>query len=166
MKTKPKQPAYHPLLCWDIVTLQQAMRLYKKEFASLFQLKAEYHWNIDLHALLQQPFDTIVLTDDQQIIRWVSNGFKAMTGYDPQFAIGKRPVFLQGHETSLTVRQHIHEKIMQQQPVSASLVNYKKNGQPYLCRVQIFPLFNRHQQLNHFIAFEQEIKISQHEQSY
>ncbi|MCW5910425.1 MAG: PAS domain-containing protein [Cyclobacteriaceae bacterium] len=166
MKAKSKQLVHHPLLCWDIVTMQQAARLRKKEFDPLFQLKAEYDWGIDLNALLQQPFDAIVLTDVQQTILWVSNGFKAMTGYDPKFAIGKRPEFLQGNETSAVIKKQIREKILQHEPVSGSLANYKKNGKPYLCRLQIFPLLNQHKQLKHFIALEQEIKHLHYERSH
>lgn len=148
----------HPLLCWDIVMQQRAMQDLARRYFRLFDFQQQYQWAIDLNELLNIDFDAIVLTDIMKKIIWVNEGFKKMTGYATLDAIGRTPAFLQGEATSLKVRQHIREQLSVPRPVTGTLVNYKKNGLPYMCQVQIRPLFNIHGELVHFIALEKELR--------
>lgn len=60
--------------------------------------------------------------------------------------------------TSVEVKQHIRNALSVPRPITERLVNYKKNGSPYTCRVQITPLFNVSGKLAHFIALERELQ--------
>ena len=67
-------------------------------------------WTTDLtKKVFQEDYDAIVLTDTNQKILWVSDGFRDMTGYSKKYAVGKRPSFLQGEETSKSVKNQIRE---------------------------------------------------------
>ena len=122
----------------------------------------EKNWSIDLNKMkrfLQNRKNTIVVTCEKERIEWVSKGFTRMTGYKSEEAIGNSPKFLQGKETSVETRGLIREKLMVQEKFSGRVINYRKNGEPYVCKVDIFPVFNKKQDLVNFVAFEQEVEI-------
>jgi PAS domain S-box-containing protein len=157
MKMNDKVLNCHPLMCWDIVMQQREMYEMPRKYAHLFDLQQAYGWSIALDQLLSAYFDTIILTDPSHEIVWVSEGFKRMTGYAAEEAIGRTPVFLQGEATSLQVKKHMREQLSVPQPVKGKLANYKKDGSLYLCLIQIIPLFNKVGALTHFMALEKEL---------
>ena len=117
-------------------------------------------WTTDLtKKVFQEDYDAIVLTDTNQKILWVSDGFRDMTGYSKKYAVGKRPSFLQGQETSKSVKNQIREELFYNHTFSGSLLNYRKNGEPYLCQISIFPIYDAKERLDNFIAFEKEIPV-------
>ena len=105
----------------------------------------------------QEDYDALVLTKANQHIVWVNDGFKDMTGYSKNFSLGKRPAFLQGEETSKTVKKEIRESLRSKHCFSGSLVNYRKNGETYLCQIKIVPVYNKKQILKYFLALEKEV---------
>ncbi|UZD23562.1 PAS domain-containing protein [Algoriphagus halophytocola] len=147
-----------PLLSWDISSPYYRVKQQKsEELQLLMKFAREYSWSIDLRRELSTPYEALVLTDLDQNIVYVNPGFQAMTGYSPDFAIGKKPTFLQGKSTSLTTRNQIRAKLSAEIPFSGSLVNYRNNGEAYLCEISIFPLHNSSHELTHFLAIEKEL---------
>ena len=117
-------------------------------------------WTTDLtKKVFQEDYDAIVLTDTNQKILWVSDGFRDMTGYSKKYAVGKRPSFLQGEETSKSVKTQIREELFYNHTFRGSLLNYRKNGETYLCQISIFPIYDAKERLDNFIAFEKEISV-------
>ncbi|GAB4011935.1 hypothetical protein GCM10028808_26820 [Spirosoma migulaei] len=102
----------------------------------------------------------VIITDTDQLIRYVNPHFEAMTGYASQEALGRRPNFLQGEGTSLRTRQHIRQAIDRQKSVRGRLLNYRKDRTPYWCQVVIRPIVNRQKQVVNYIAFEQEVEAN------
>ncbi len=152
-----------PIMCWDIyaVHLMECKYAAKKddELKALQKLGQQFNWKLAIEPLVKNDYDALVLTDAQQMIQWVSEGFGKMTGYTAQFAIGKSPRFLQGKNTSLDSRESIKQKVSERQPFSAEIVNYRKNGDEYSCHVTIHPLFNDKEELSHYLALEKEILV-------
>ena len=108
-------------------------------------------WTTELtKKVFQEDYDAIVLTDTNQKILWVSDGFRDMTGYSKKYAVGKRPSFLQGEETSKSVKSQIREELFYNHTFSGSLINYRKNGEPYLCQISIFPIYDAKERLDNF----------------
>lgn len=149
--------SHHPLLCWDIAS----QALYRsKNFYDITEFEKAYRrfkWNFELPSMKERIFDSIVLTDINERIVWTSPGFKSMTGYSQTFAIGKKPNFLQGKNTDENVKNKIRSAIDQRMPVEGTLVNYRRNGTPYHCYVNIIPLLSPSGDLENFVAFEQEV---------
>ncbi len=108
------------------------------------------------HDLLSDKW-VIVVTDTDQIIQYVNPHFEKMTGYVSHEAVGRRPNFLQGEETSPIVRQRIKQAIEQQRSASERILNYRKDRTPYWCQIVIRPIVNRQKKVVNFIAFEQEV---------
>jgi PAS domain S-box-containing protein len=112
---------------------------------------------VDFKSHLRNKSHAIVITDPKQIIRYATVGFERMTGYPSEFARGKKPNFLQGKNTEKDVRSNVRMALAKRQFVEAVITNYRKNGEEYLCKVKIYPMFNKANELVNFLALENEI---------
>lgn len=101
------------------------------------------------------PNIAVILTDPNQRIIWVNEDFTSITGYSLGEAIGRIPgKILQGPKTEQAARDRIRKAIQSRIPYKDQLTNYRKNGEPYTCKLVIHPIFNKNQELTNFIAFE------------
>ena len=103
----------------------------------------------------------IVITDaglgpEGVIIRWVSPEFEKMTGYDASELIGRKPSMLQGAKTSKAALSALRRAIRAGTVHRTILVNYRKNGEPYLCDIEIRPIFGEAGEVLCFLAIESE----------
>lgn len=154
------EPKMMPLLSWDIFMdgnhrYTSALKR-KQDLFSIKNLAKEYQWNNNIENLFESmDYEAIIVTDKDQKIIWVNDGFSEMTGYSTQFAIKKTPRFLQGNQTKEATKNRIRFKIKQHKPFSEVIVNHRKDGTTYKCKVNIIPLY--HNQTTHYIAFEKQI---------
>jgi PAS domain S-box-containing protein len=119
------------------------------------------HVNNETQAILKEEnYDALVVTSFDQTIVWVNQGFTEMTGYNKNFALGKKPSFLQGDKTSKTTVQDIGKQLKNKQCYTGAITNYRKNGETYQCEIKILPLYNSNKELTHFIALERESKAA------
>ncbi|WP_200976378.1 PAS domain-containing protein [Echinicola sp. 20G] len=149
-----------PLKSWDIYVqsiFQKPIKsLNEQDFNTLNYYKNKFNWASKLD-MLSLNYDALVLTNLNEEIIWVNHGFKKMTGYSPNFAIGKKPAFLQGDDTSKLALQEVTRNLKLEKPFTSKLLNYKKDQSHYLCEITIFPLLDHHQKVSHFLALEKEI---------
>jgi PAS domain S-box-containing protein len=134
----------------------------KSEYSSVEDFAQSRNWNFDLNKIkrfLQDRNNTIVVTCEKEKIEWVSKGFTRMTGYISDEAIGQFPRFLQGVETAVEAKKAIRNKITTAEKYSGKIVNYRKNGELYLCKVDILPVYDKENNLVNFIAFEHEVEM-------
>lgn len=125
----------------------------------LAELKGVLHRDLDastVEILRSNNYQALVVTDLKKTIIWVNKGFKEMTGYPKGYALGKRPTFLQGKNTSPQTKVEIRELLKQETRFSKAIVNYRKNGEEYLCHIDVLPLFNGNKVVTHFLAMERE----------
>lgn len=153
-KDKKLVPMGHPLMCWDIASLSTITSSRYLDLVIFQKLAVTHNWKIESDLLADRQFDALVVTNMYQKIKWVSQGFKKMTGYSPSYALHKSPNFLQGNNSSKSSRSEIREAIMEQKSVSTSLINYRKDGSEYNCHIEIIPLFTHQNKLAHFLAIE------------
>jgi PAS domain S-box-containing protein len=96
----------------------------------------------------------VILTDSERRIQWVNDDFTNITGYTFEDVIGQKPSILQGRNTTKSSIEHIRKGLESLTPFKADIVNYRKDGEEYLCRLVIHPIFNIDDELTNFIAFE------------
>lgn len=97
----------------------------------------------------------VILTDAQRRILWVNSGFTILTGYNLQEVIGRKPGrLLQGADTDPADVAHIRQALEAEISFQHEILNYRKNGEAYRCRLVIHPIFDTQRQLCNFIAFE------------
>jgi len=99
----------------------------------------------------------VVLTNAEKNILWVNGFFTTMTGYTMDEAIGNKPSFLQGPGTEETQIEYIRKKLTEYVTFKANIINYRKNGEEYLCEINIYPIFDSSRKINYFISFEYDL---------
>ncbi|MBC7921562.1 MAG: PAS domain-containing protein [Ferruginibacter sp.] len=154
-------PLVHPLIMGGEFLPWSHLPRLSDDSQHLNELAALNQWVItaDLQAhLTKSTFTTaLVVTDPYEHIQWVNAGFTRMTGYAPAEATGRHPNFLQGKGTSAASKKNIRHKLTQRQVYCGTLLNYRKNQQPYRCQVRIFPVYSQSNGLINFIAIENEL---------
>ncbi|OAV44373.1 PAS domain-containing protein [Lewinella sp. 4G2] len=96
-----------------------------------------------------------ILTDAKQSILWVNKDFEYITGYELHEVLGMKPgQVLQGPGTEPDVVESIRKGLASRESFKETITNYRKNGEPYLCRLVIHPIFDKHDELVNFLAFE------------
>lgn len=101
------------------------------------------------------PNIAVILTDAARKIIWVNEDFTQITGYNLTEVIGKKPgAILQGPASDTEAIQRIRRALQMQLPLKDQITNYRKNGEPYTCKLVIHPIFNTAHELTNFIAFE------------
>ena len=153
----------YPVASYEVFLLDQARQRAGRREETLFRKLADiFDWKLTLrqrNAYIRklQTGCTLVLTDPAKTILWASSSFLTMTGYAPVEALGNKPGMLQGPDTDPATVLHIRRALERAEPVAADLVNYRKNGEAYVCRVHIEPLYDSQRNLTHFLAVECEV---------
>lgn len=123
----------------------------------LLQTFASVHdWQMDwdLYKFLLAEERVAVVTDLAQVIRFATPNMISMNGYTAEEVIGKQPRMFQGKDTDPETKKEIREAIIRRIPFKGSIVNYCKDGSPYNCLVEEYPVWNKSGELVHFVAFE------------
>lgn len=157
-----KKSLIPPLKCWDIYSMfliEHAQNFNKQaeiEILKVYQNK--FNWSLDIETILNKSdYDAIVLTNFKQEIKWVNKGFTIMTGYPANFAKGKKPSFLQGEKSSEISINNIRKKLTLGTYFKQTVVNYRKNGDLYNCAIEIYPLKDADNNIQHLLALESEV---------
>jgi PAS domain S-box-containing protein len=101
------------------------------------------------------PNIAVILTDSSKRIIWVNEDFTNITGYSLSEALGKKPgELLQGPNTEAESIMRMRRSLKNHLPLREDITNYRKNGEEYVCKLVIHPIFDRNHELTNFIAFE------------
>ncbi|CCH55570.1 Blue-light-activated protein Includes: RecName: Full=Blue-light-activated histidine kinase [Fibrisoma limi BUZ 3] len=154
----------YPVASYEVFLLSQAQERAKRKEADLFRKLGDiFDWQMSRRQRngylksMRLGF-TLVLTDPAKTILWTSNNFLSMTGYIPGEVLGQTPSILQGPDTDARTLRRVRESLQREESVKADLLNYRKDGESYICRVAIDPLYNGEGELTHFLAVECEVK--------
>lgn len=149
-----------PLISWDIFSDHFFKHLNtSRKLMDLNKIKTyakKYRWKNDIENLFNSiDFSAIILTDINQKIMWVNEGFTTMTGYTKKEVLDKTPKILQGPKTLQKSKSELAFRIKEDKPFVTTLLNYRKNKSEYNCKVHIVPLYN--EETTHYIALEKEV---------
>jgi PAS domain S-box-containing protein len=149
-----------PLIgAWHYLPRYETAAHRQEDVKNLEALATTYAWDFPIDFLkkeMQKPRKTILVTRINRTIIYASRYFEIMTGYRREEVFGQKPDFLQGPSTDEMAVQKISHALSIPEKVSSTVVNYKKDGTPYFCDIEIFPVFNHKQQLVNFLAVEEE----------
>jgi len=93
---------------------------------------------------------------DNPII-YASNQFYVATGYDSKAVIGKNCRFLQGSKTSGAMVGRLIEALGDGQEICEAILNYRKNGEPFINLLLIAPLHDSNGKVRYFIGAQIDI---------
>jgi len=113
---------------------------------------------------LQKALETVrsldrcaLITDPNQPdnpITYVSEGFIRHTGYTRDEIIGRNCRFLQGPGTDPAVRAELRKAVEARRIVKVRILNYRKDGTPFLNVLQITPIFRSDGTLEAFFGVQ------------
>lgn len=116
---------------------------------------------------IEASSNAIVIVDmrlpDQGII-YVNPAFEKMTGYLPQEVLGKNCRFLQGNDKQQPQIEELRGCIQAGESCTVVLRNYRKDGRLFWNELSIAPLYDRQDNLTHYIGIQSDIthrKISE-----
>jgi PAS domain-containing protein len=97
----------------------------------------------------------VVVTGPDIKIRWISPGFTGMCGYDLADLRGRKPgPILQGKDTDRRAARTLREAIRALAPVTQEILNYDKDGLPYMVSISISPVVDATGKAVCFVALE------------
>jgi len=102
----------------------------------------------------------IVVTDPHQPGRpivYVNPAFLRMTGYDEEEVLGRNTRFLHGPDTDPDTASAIWAAIAAAEPITAEVVNYRKDGTPYWNRLSVGPIRDARGGLTHFVGVQRDV---------
>nr|WP_315220189.1 PAS domain-containing protein [uncultured Flavobacterium sp.] len=145
-----------PILAWDFhYESVNELKAVNEDLKKLDEFSSKFRWNTEKFNIKQRiSQEVVIITDVEQTIVFASNGILNMTGYSKEEVVGQKPKMFQGSSTSPTVRKEIRKAIELSVPFDKTVINHKKNGSTYKCKINCFPIFNVKGQLSHYIAFE------------
>lgn len=137
-----------PLSTWE----------FRKEYFSneIIYKKLLTTWNTKQDYLEQAHKENreLIVTDKNFRIVFASDTISEISGYSQDEIIGKSPKMFQGEGTCIVSRQKIKTALTQQKPFKEVILNYKKNGEPYWCEIEAFPMFDKNGTFINYIALE------------
>jgi PAS domain S-box-containing protein len=96
----------------------------------------------------RQPDDPLV---------WVNPSFTRITGYSAEEAVGRNCRFLQGRATDPATVATIRKALGEQQLVSTTLLNYRKDGTAFWNQLSITPVFDGEGTLVSFVGVQTDV---------
>lgn len=97
----------------------------------------------------------VILTDAEHRILWVNQDFEQITGYQFSEVVGQSPgAILQGPASEKDAIERIRSGLRSGTSFQDAITNYRKNGETYICKLVIHPVYNSIRELVNFLAFE------------
>ena len=88
---------------------------------------------------------------------YVSEEFEAQTGYSTQEAVGRNCRFLQGPDTNPHAVEAIRQALQARTMFSIDILNYRKDGTPFMNRLRIRPIFDERGKLRFFVGAQNPV---------
>jgi len=119
----------------------------------------------DALALYKQAMDSsdagITIADarapDLPLI-YVNAALQRMTAYREQEILGRNCRFLQGPDTDPETVAQIREHLDQGLPISTEILNYRRDGSPFLNELFISPVMDEAGEVTHFIGIQRDVE--------
>ena len=94
---------------------------------------------------------------DGQPIIYANAAFERLTGYAPDFVLGRNCRFLQGPDTDGRTREAIRHAVRRAEPCNVEILNYRRDGTPFWNRLSITPVRDERGEVTHFIGVQSDV---------
>jgi PAS domain S-box-containing protein len=94
--------------------------------------------------------------DDDPLV-WVNPSFSRITGYGYEESVGRNCRFLQGPATDPATVDELRRALEDQQPVTTTLLNYRRDGTAFWNQLSITPVFDGAGELVSFVGVQTDV---------
>lgn len=116
--------------------------------------------NLRLARAVNSASDGVVITDpnstDNPII-YTNPAFFRITGYQSDEVVGRNCRFLQGSNTDPSASAQMRKAIAERKEFKTTILNYRKDGQPFWNELKISPVFSDEGELLYFVGIQTDI---------
>jgi two-component system, cell cycle sensor histidine kinase and response regulator CckA len=136
---------------------QAAIAERKRSEAAMRDMAIE---NLRLARVVAATSEGILITDPNQPdnpIIYANPAFFRITGYESEEIIGRNCRFLQGADTDPETVARLRQAIQQQREIKTTLLNYRKDGQPFWNELKISPVLSETGELLYFVGFQTDV---------
>ncbi len=116
--------------------------------------------NLRLARAVDAATEGIVITDPKQPdnpLIYVNPAFTEITGYPAEEVLGKNCRFLQGPETAPEAIEQIRCALSECQEIQVTLLNYRRDGQPFWNELNISPIFSDEGSPLYFVGIQSNV---------
>ncbi|MBB6647143.1 PAS domain-containing protein [Halobellus ruber] len=96
-------------------------------------------------------------TEPELPLVYVNAAFERITGYPPEYAVGRNCRFLQGEATREEPVQEMAAAIDAGEATSVELRNYRRDGELFWNEVTIAPLRDDTGEITHYVGFQRDV---------
>lgn len=114
--------------------------------------------------------DVIIISEAEPLgepgprVLFVNEAFTTTTGYLAEEIIGKTPRILQGAKTNPEELKRMGQLLRSWQPVEATVVNYKKNGEKFWVNLSITPVADDNGWYTHWVSIQRDVTAKKNEE--
>ena len=111
-----------------------------------------------LSLIATKTASSVIVTDAYGSVEWCNASFSKLTGYPLDEIRGRKPrEFLQFPGMELEPLKEMQERLAEHKPVEVTLSNKKKNGEIFISRLEINPIFDENGTLLNFVSLQRDI---------
>ena len=88
---------------------------------------------------------------------YVNGGFELFSGYSREEVLGRNCRFLQGPKTSRASLEIMRDAIRTGSPCLVEIVNYRRNGEPFVNRLSLTPVMDRRGKPAFYIGLQTDV---------
>lgn len=115
-----------------------------------------------IRSAVEQVGESVTITDNHidqpgPHIVYVNPAFTAMTGYQPEEALGCSPRILQGPKSDRGVLKKLRQSLRDGVPFFGETINYRKDGSEYMLEWHVNPLRDGRGNITHWVAIQRDI---------
>jgi PAS domain S-box-containing protein len=142
----------------DLLVRSMRYAIERKRSAMALQMAATE--NLLQAQAIASASDGILICDPNQPddpVIYTNPAFSRITGYQLEEVLGRNCRFLQGPATDRETVAQIREGINTQREVKVTLLNYRKDGQPFWNELKISPVFSAQGKLLYFVGIQTDV---------
>jgi len=116
-----------------------------------------------LESSLARVSDIVMITEAEPVedpgprIVYVNDAFERITGYSRAETLGRTPRMLQGLKTDPEELARVQQHLRQWETFTATLLNYKKNGEEFWVEMVVAPVADASGRQTHWVAIERDV---------
>ncbi len=118
-----------------------------------------------MRSIVVNANDIVLVTDAGSLeepgprIVFVNEAFTRTMGYCAGEVIGRSPRLLQGPGTDRQTLDRIRRALQGWEPVTAEVLNYRKNGEPVWIELSIFPVMDEAGSYTHWVGIQRDVTV-------